>query len=169
MRLLVIFVRVNFFLEPGRAWVVPLCNRAKCYPVAQPDASVCGLRIGGRPVAQLDVPTQSVLRQCQYSLPIGDLNPNNKGHTRCIVIPFFEHSDKSNTTALYEELNTSRDKVSAPVREIHKRFKREDIPTRQQCLHTHMFASKRQCLCISSLRLIRFCLVWMLKNCSYED
>ena len=145
MQLLVIFVRVKFFLQPGRAWVVPLCNRAKCYPVAQPDASVWGLRIGGRPVAQLDVPTQSVLRQCQYSLPIGDLNPNNKGHTRCIVIPFFEHSVKSNTTALYEELNTSRDKVSAPVREIHKRSKREDIPTRQQCLHTHMFASKWQC------------------------
>ena len=110
MQLLVIFVRVKFFLEPGRAWVVPLCNRAKCYPVAQPDASVCGLRIGGRSVAQLDVPTQSVLRQCQYSLPIGDLNPNNKGHTRCIVIPFFEHSDKSNSTALYEELNTSETK-----------------------------------------------------------
>ena len=56
------------FLQPGRALVsrcatgqgvsVPLCNRAKCYPVAQPDANVSGLRIGtprcatGCPVAQ---------------------------------------------------------------------------------------------------------------------
>ena len=41
-----------------------------------------------------------------------------RAHTRCIVISFFEHSDEPNATALYEELNTSRDEVSASVGEI---------------------------------------------------
>ena len=42
----------------GQGVSVPLCNRAKCYPVAQPDANISGLRIGtprcatGCPVAQ---------------------------------------------------------------------------------------------------------------------
>ena len=62
----------------------------------------------------------SVLRQCQYSLSIGDLNANDKEHTHCMVIPFFEHSNEPNATALYEELNTSRDKVSASVREMQE-------------------------------------------------
>ena len=59
------------------------------------------------------------VKQCQYSLLIGDLHANNKVHTHCIVISFIEHSDVPNATALYEELNTSRDKVSTSVGESH--------------------------------------------------
>ena len=67
--------------------------------------------------------TRSYNTECFKTMPVLTSNwrfecIRQRAHTRCIVIPFFEHSDEPNATALYEELNTSRDKVSASVGEI---------------------------------------------------
>ena len=76
--------------------------------------------------------------ECFKTMPVLTSNwrfesKRQRAHTRFIVIPFFEHSDEPNAIALYEELNTSRDKVSASVGEIicaapliHHRHKRSE-------------------------------------------
>ena len=39
-------------------------------------------------------------------------------HTRCIVLPFFEHTDEENSMTLYEELSCSRVHVSQSIRRV---------------------------------------------------
>ena len=57
------------------------------------------------------------------SMPIFTANwrfPREKKrvHTRCIVLPFFEHNDEVNSSSLYEQLSHSRSHVSRSIGRI---------------------------------------------------
>ena len=61
--------------------------------------------------------TRAYNTECFKTMPVLTSNwrfesKRQRAHTHCIVIPFFKHSDEPNATALYEELNTSRDSLS---------------------------------------------------------
>ena len=86
----------------------------------------------------------TLIQQCFKTMPVLTSNwrfecKRQRAHTRCIVIPFFEHSDEPNATALYEELNTSRDKVSASVGEIIILCSSFDSPSAQKVRNEKIF------------------------------
>ena len=46
------------------------------------------------------------------------LPEKKRAHTRCIVLPFFEHTDEENSTTLYEALSCSRAHASQSLRKV---------------------------------------------------
>ena len=88
--------------------------------------------------------THAYNTECFKTMPVLTSNwrfesKRQRAHMRCIVIPFFEHSDEPNATALYEELNTSRDKVSASVGEIINLCSSFDSPSAQKIRNEKIF------------------------------
>ena len=88
--------------------------------------------------------TREYNTECFKTMPVLTSNwrfesKRQRAHTRCIVISFFEHSDEPNATALYEELNTSRDKVSASVGEIINLRSSFDSPLVQKIRNEKIF------------------------------
>lgn len=88
--------------------------------------------------------TRAYNTECFKTMPVLTSNwrfesKRQRAHTRCIVISFFEHSDEPNATALYEELNTSRYKVSASVGEIINLRSSFDSPLVQKIRNEKIF------------------------------
>ena len=47
-------------------------------------------------------------------------NERKRAHTRCIILPFFQHCDEENSTALYDAMSKSRVEVSRSISHMIK-------------------------------------------------